>query len=189
MRRLSVIFLLCIVVLNFGCATRQKTSLSEGATAQRLLTYSIEKWVSKLSEDDFAVLAKQPVFLSVNFIIDSALLRYAEQVLKFSLQQKYQIQWVKNESDAVYKLSFFFNSLGTDSDYKGLSIPFIDITGGETGRIDLLALDQFHAITEGYYYIEGRSDNSLTRSEKTIVRIRSDSLSTPVISIPISNLK
>jgi len=70
-----------------------------------------------------------------------------------------------------------------------LSIPFINATDtSQSTRIDLLAIDMFHGISEMMYYVKHRSSNQVVKKGKIKARVRTDDVSTPVISFPVSDI-
>lgn len=186
----SALLLLVLVVASSGCSTRQVTDGLGGSTGQRLVTYSIEKWIEDLPDKPFESLRDQSVYIKTHFVQESEALNYATGLLTLKLQQRFQILPAASTDSARYELTFFFNSLGTDADYAGLSLPFIDVSGGGTSsRIDLLALDMYHGVSEGHYILKDNESGAISFSERALARVRADSLSTPILKIPVSNLE
>lgn len=182
--------LLAAGLIASGCATRQVSDNLSGSTGQRLVSYSIEKWIAELPSEPFETLRGQPVHIKTRFIEESPALSYATDLLTMKLQERFNVMPAVTADDASYEVVFFFNSLGTDADYVGLSLPFIDTSGGgNSSRIDLLALDMYHGVSEGHFVVRNVESGEITHFDKRLARIRTDSLSTPILKIPVSNLK
>ena len=171
-----------------GCATREPVGTLEGSTAQRLVTFSLDKFIKELIEDpEISALGGEPVHLGVYFLKDHPLLDYATRLLTARLQIAHDIKIVDADESAEFELDIFFNSLGTDQDTFGLSIPTLGFATTPDATIDILALDMFHGITEGYAIIKADT-GSIVQTERVLARIRRDNVSTPIISFPINQL-
>ena len=171
-----------------GCSTRQVVDPLEGSTAQRLVTYSIDQFVDELlAQPDIVALAGETVQLGVHFLAGHPLTRYAERLIDAQLQLTHGIRVVgANESPAA-ELDVFLNSMGTDNDEFGLTLPTLGLTPGST-TINVLALDMYHGITEGYAVIRSEEDGGIRKTERLLTRIRRDNVATPVIDFPINQL-
>ena len=131
--------LITILGLVSSCSTRQLSDSVTGSTAQRLATYSLEKFVRNLMEQsELRTLADQKIALRVHFLKDHALLDYATQLLRYQLESKYQVQFVEINEPAQYEVDVFFNSIGTDHDNFGLSIPGFGLAATPGTRISCL---------------------------------------------------
>jgi len=65
-----------------------------------------------------------------------------------------------------------------------MTTPTLGLATTSDGTIDILALDMFHGITEGYAIV--KADNGeIQRTERVLTRIRKDNISTPIISFPL----
>ena len=171
-----------------GCTTRQVSSTLEGSTAQRLVTFSIDKFIEGLAEQpEIAALAGQTVHLRVHFLKDHQLLDYADRLLTAQLQIVHKVKIAERTEPAQYDIDVFFNSIGTDSDDFGLSVPTLGLVPTGDGRIDILTLDMFHGITEGYAIIEA-DNGDIQQTDRVLARIRRDDVSTPFISFPLNQL-
>lgn len=178
-----------IVLLLTACSTREVVKKRAGSTEQRLITYSIEKMINALPEEDFNPYRGKRVELNTHFIIQDELLGYADRMLRLSLQHRFGIDIISSgeTSDAI--IDIFFDSIGTDADSFGLSIPLVNLSDtSQSTRIDLLALDMYHGVTECHYYIRDLQRDTLIKSDKILARIRTDKVATPIFNFPVSNL-
>lgn len=171
-----------------GCTTRQVSGTLEGSTAQRIVTFSIDKFIAGLAEQPvIAALEGKTTHLNVHFLKDHQLLDYATRLLNAELEIIHGIKIVDAEEPADNDVDVFFNSIGTDSDDFGLTIPTLGLATTSDGKIDILALDMYHGITEGYAIVKA-GDQPLQKTERIIARIRRDNVSTPVISFPLNQV-
>ncbi|MBN2283320.1 MAG: hypothetical protein JXO48_05475 [Deltaproteobacteria bacterium] len=178
-----------LVLCLFGCSTRQVVDTFSGSTEQRLLTHSIDKLMRSLPEKDFSSLTGESIFLETVFVLDSSVCAYATARLKKELEERYRCVIVDTPGEADRELFVFFTSLGTGNDKAGLSTPPLMVPGmGGTMAIDILALDMYHGVAELYYYLRDPATGTTTRGERVKAVIRTDSLATPVLTIPISTL-
>ena len=171
-----------------GCSTRQVVDPLEGATAQRLVTYSLDRFIEELlAQPEIVALAGETVRLDVHFLQEHPLIDYSERLIDTELQLTHGIAVAGPDDPSVAELDVFFNSMGTDSDDFGLSIPTLGLTPGRDS-IPVLALDMYHGITEGYAVIRSEADGSIEKTERLLARIRRDNVSTPVIDFPVNQL-
>ena len=177
-------FLLC------SCSTRQVREKYAGSTEQRLTSISINRVIGSIPEKDFSLLKGKKIFLNCHFLEKSGLLDYAKKRLELELMEKYNCRMVQKEADAEFKVHVFFTSLGTDSDKFGLSLPdmVLPVVGG-ISSIDLIALDKYHGISELYYYVVDKNDCVMVKGSRIKSVTKNDSLSLPLITIPISTVK
>ncbi len=176
-----------IVVLT-GCTTRQVSTTLDGSTAQRLVTLSLNKFIQSLAEQpQISALEGKKIRLGVHFLKDHQLIDYATRLLNAELQIIHKVDIVAAEESAEYEVDVFFNSIGTDNDDFGLSIPTLGLATTSDGTIDILALDMYHGITEGYAIIKADS-GSIEKTDRLLARIRRDNISTPVISFPLNQV-
>ncbi len=197
---MSRLFIILVVTLLIGgCSTRGLNDHYASVTEQRLVTQSLDKLVKALPEGDFTVLQDKSVFLQAYFIEQpvypeahmaeqSSLLAYAKQRLKLELMKKYSCRLVEDLEEADYQVHFFFNAIGTDQDSLGISTPEIIWPGVGGMQVDLIALEMFHGVTEGYYYIVDSQQNSTLRGPLQKARIRTDRLNLPFFSLPLNTL-
>ena len=184
--RLTILFL---ALFLSACTTRQIAPELSGATAQRLVTHSIEKLIASLPKEDFASIGQKPVYIQSHFIKKNDVLKYADQMLRLDLQQRFNLQMTDNLKDAVIELHFFFTSLATDNDTYGLTIPIVNFSDtAQSTQIDILAVDMYHGISEMMYYVKDNEANKIVKKRKLIARVRNDKFSTPIIDFPISNI-
>lgn len=164
------------------------TSTLEGSTAQRLVTLSLDRFIESLAaQPEVSALKGRTIHLGVHFLKDHQLIDYANRLLNAQLQIIHDIQVVDPSESAAFEIDVFFNSIGTDSDDFGLTIPTLGLATTSDGTIDLLALDMFHGITEGYAIV--KTDNgSIKRTDRLLARIRRDNVATPVISFPLNQV-
>lgn len=181
------VIVIAVLVLA-GCSTRQVSPTLEGSTAQRLVTLSINKFIQSLAQQpEIKSLEGKDIHLGVHFLKDHQLLDYATQLLAAELQIIHSIKIVSAEEPAEFDVDVFFNSIGTDSDDFGLSIPTLGVVTTADGTIDILALDMFHGITEGYAIVKADT-GSITKTERVLARIRRDNVSTPFLNFPLNQV-
>lgn len=183
-----ILILISIIALG-GCSTRQVHDKYSGSTAQRLVTYSIQKLAKNLTAKDFEPLRGKNVHLNSHFIVKNQNLVYAHDYFSVELRRRFGIQMVK-EQDAEYILDMFFSSLGTDQDTYGLSIPLINLSDtSQAVQIDILAMDMYHGIAEAKMFITDVESKTIVSRKKILSRVRTDKVSTPIFSFPVSSLE
>ena len=172
-----------------GCSTRQVVDPLEGSTAQRLVTYSIDRFVEELlAQPELVELAGETVRLDVHFLRGHPLGRYSERLIDAQLQLTHGIRVAGPDDASTTELDVFFNSMGTDNDEFGLTVPTgVVFPGGSD--LNLLALDMYHGITEGYAVIRSDDGGSIRKTERVLARVRRDNVSTPIIDFPINQLE
>lgn len=180
--------LLCMsLVVLTACSTRQVQDSLAGATAQQLMTHSIDDLAQSLPEEDFSRHTGKRVHLTSHFVEYTGLQSYADQRLAVELARRFDMQVVDNPLVAEVRLQVFYTALGTDHSRKGLVLPLGFVPGvDESIQIDLIALDQFHGVAEMYYFL-GPSGHE-HRSDVLQARTRTDAIGLPIITIPISNI-
>jgi len=84
----------------------------------------------------------------------------------------------------------FFTSLATDQDSLGFSIPIPTVTteSNEIGRLDIIALNMYHGVSELYFYVRDNATKTVVKAERSKAHIRTDKLALPIITIPINTL-
>ncbi|NVK21151.1 MAG: hypothetical protein HWD86_01415 [Kangiellaceae bacterium] len=183
------LILICCLLLLSACSTRQVVGNLSGSTEQRLVTYSVEKLIASLPQDDFAGLTGQKVFVKSHFIKKDEVLEYAHQMLQLELMRRFGLNLVSESSEAMTELHFFYTSLGTDTDTYGLTIPLVNLSDtSQSSQIDILAVDMYHGISEFMYYIKDNQRNQITKKRKILSRVKTDKFSTPILSFPLSDL-
>lgn len=181
------LFILLLIIS--ACSTRQIAPDLSGATAQRLVSHSIEKLISSLPTEDFESLSQESVFIKSHFIKKNDILEYADQMLRLDLQQRFKLKVTETSADATFELHFFFTSLATDNDSYGLTIPIVNFSDtSQSTNIDILAVDMYHGISEMMYYVKDNKAQSIVKKRKLIARVRNDKFSTPIIDFPLSNI-
>lgn len=189
-RRPSVlaVALLASCVMMAGCSTRQVVDPLSGSTAQRLVTYSLDQFVEELlAQPEIVAMAGETVQLGVYFLREHPLADYSERLIDAQLQLTHGIKVASPGESSKVELDVFFNSMGTDNDAFGLTLPTLGLTPG-ADSIDLLALDMYHGITEGYAIVRSKEGGSIQKTERLLARTRRDNVSTPVINFPINQL-
>ncbi len=186
-RMLPVLVAAGALLLGSGCGSRQVQDSLAGSTAQRLVTHSIDELVTQLPDSDFQSLAGKRIYLRSHFIERSEFRDYADQRLALELDNRFDIEMAPNAQVADQVLNVFYTSLGTDQAHLGFFLPLGFVPGVAEGtRINLITLEQFHGISEMYYFLgETGSEN---RGPLLQARIRTDALGLPIITIPISTL-
>lgn len=171
-----------------GCSTRQVSDTLAGSTAQRLVTLSLDNFIEDLAKQpEVAALAGKTIHLGVHFLKDHQLLDYATRLIGAQLQIIHGMKIARPEMVADFEVDVFFNSMGTDSDDFGLSIPTLGLATTPDGTIDILALDMYHGVTEGYAIIK-TDDGQIQKTERVLARIRRDNVSTPVFNFPLNQV-
>ncbi|QEP44734.1 hypothetical protein D5085_17285 [Ectothiorhodospiraceae bacterium BW-2] len=187
LRKVSVVGLMVLAVA--GCSTRQVVDHYNGSTEQRLISYSLEKMVLSLPEEEFLPLAGKRVYLQSHFIKTGALLDYAQRLIATGLEQRFAIVVTKERAEADIELELFFQSIGTDTDTFGLSLPLVNLSDtSETAQIDILAVNMYHGISECRYYIRDLASGEIVVTNKVLARVRTDKFATPIFSFPLSHL-
>ncbi len=187
MQTAAALVVLVALVFSTGCGSRQVQESLTGSTAQRLVTHSIDDLISGLPKEDFAGLEGKSVYVNSHFIERSEFRDYADQRLKVELQSRFAIQPAASPLAADRILNVFYTSLGTDHGLLGFYLPLGFVPGvSEHTRINLITLEQFHGVSEMYYYLG--ETGSEVRSQVHQARTRTDALGLPIITIPISTL-
>lgn len=175
-------------VMLASCSTRQVVDPLSGSTAQRLVTYSLDQFIEELlAQPEIVAIAGETVQLGVYFLREHPLADYSERLIDAQLQLTHGIRVAGPGETSAAELDVFFNSMGTDNDAFGLSVPTLGLTPGASS-INLLALDMYHGITEGYAVVRSEEGGSIQKTETLLARIRRDNVSTPVIDFPINHL-
>lgn len=181
--------LIITVFLLSACSTRQEGANFKGSTEQRLVTYSIDRMVGQLTPKEIQVIQNKKVFVKSHFVLDNHIVNYADQRLKMQLVDKFSAQLVETRHQAHYQLDMFYTSLGTDRDSTGFSVPIVNLSDPEQSTIvNLLAVDMYHGIAEGNFYLTDLETGKIVRKGKIKSRVKTDSFSTPLFSIPVSNI-
>lgn len=177
-----------LVAALVGCTTRQVSDTLEGSTAQRLVTLSLDRFIKELiQQPEIKALSDTPIQLRVHFLKDHQLINYATQLIALELQLTHNVSIASTDDTVDVEVDVFFNSIGTDSDDFGLTIPTLGVVTSGDGTIDILALDMFHGITEGYAVVQG-NDGSIQKTNRVLARIRRDQVSTPIINFPLNQV-
>lgn len=186
--RMRILASVLMTVIVAGCSTRQVSDTLEGSTAQRLVTYSLEKFIADLVSQPELSLTNHSVHLQVHFLADHPMADYATRLLTAQLEMTHSMQVKPANESADFQVDVFFNSIGTDRDDFGLTVPSLGLFTGVDSRIELLAIDMFHGITEGHAMIRpltgDPASHSVSRTERILTRIRRDKVSTPILELP-----
>lgn len=175
------------LLLLTACGTRQVQDSLTGATAQQLMTHSIDDLAQSLPDEDFALHAGKRIQLASHFVEYTGLQEYADRRLAVELARRFDIEVVDDPLSAELRLEVFYTALGTDHSRKGFVLPLGFVPGLEQStQIDLITLDQFHGVAEMYYFL-GPS-GSEQRGDVLQARTRTDALGLPIITIPISSI-
>ncbi|HLS05825.1 MAG TPA: hypothetical protein VK036_05955 [Wenzhouxiangella sp.] len=188
LKTIKPLLVACLLALLLSaCGSRQIQDSLTGATAQMLVSHSIDDLARHLPEADFLPHAGKSVFLTSHFLAESDLRDYADQRLAIELQRRFKMQMADSADDAELTLNVFYTALGTDFGTKGFHIPLGFMPGfNETAQINLISLEQFHGVAEMYYFI-GQS-GSERRGDVLQARTRTDAIGLPIITIPISSI-
>lgn len=176
-----------LVALAAGCTTRQVHDSLAGATAQQLMTYSIDRLVQRLPEEDFRRYAGKRIHLRSHFVEHDAVRAYADRRLTLALARRFDLEVVDEPGQADVSLTVFYTALGTDFSRKGFYLPLGTASGGEeVTELNLITLEQFHGVAEMYYFLGERGFE--TRGPTLQARTRTDAIGLPIITVPISNV-
>jgi hypothetical protein len=104
------------------------------------------------------------------------------------LLDRFNSRLVDSPEEAEYQVHFFFNAIGTDQDSFGITTPELYLPGVGVSQIDFIALEMFHGISEGYYYITDNRNAETMRGMLQKARVRTDRLNLPFISFPLNTL-
>ncbi len=172
-----------------GCSTRQVSRTLEGSTAQRLVTCSLDQFIEDLAEQpEISEMKGKTVHLGVYFVKGHPLMDNATRLITAQLNMIHDIKVAGPTDASQYEVDVLFNSLGTDSDDFGLSVPTFGLTP-TSDSINILALDMYHGITEGYAIVTATDDGSIQQTDRVLARIRRDNVSTPIIDFPLNQLE
>ena len=183
-----IAFLICLLALTSACSTRQAHESFSGSTAQRLVTHSIQKLAEKINYSDIDFMQGQPVHVKSHFVLDNQNLKYAHEYFSMEFRRRFDMKIVDIEQ-ATYIIDLFFTSLGTDQDNFGLTIPIVNLNDpSQSVNFDILAIDMYHGISEAKMFITNVAEDSIEARKKLLARVRTDKVSTPIFSFPISTL-
>ena len=172
-----------------GCSTREVVDPLAGSTAQRLVTYSLSQFIEELIEQpEIAEMEGESVRLGVHFLSEHPLMEYATRLITTQMRLTHDIVVAAPDESPELELDVFFNSIGTDNDDFGLSVPTLGF-GGSADSVNILALDMYHGITEGYAIVTSADNDGIRKTERVLARVRRDNISTPVIDFPLNQLE
>ncbi len=184
-------FVCMILLLSLtACSTRQVVDKLNGSTAQRLVTLSVDQLIGELPESPLSELQNAKVWMNTHFIREDPIHTYASARMKAEIDKRHQVIWADSEKGAEKVIDVFFTSLATDQDSLGFSLPVPTVTteSNEIGRIDIVALNMYHGVSELYFYVRDNATKVVVKAERSKAHIRTDKLILPIISIPISTL-
>ena len=190
MQKISIFIFMIISLSLTACSTRQVVDKLSGSTAQRLVTLSVDQLITELPENPLSELQDAKVWMNTHFIREDPIVTYASARMKTEIDKRHQVTWAESEKDAEKVVDVFFTSLATDQDSLGFSLPVPTVTteGNEIGRIDIIALNMYHGVSELYFYVRDNATKTVVRAERSKAHIRTDSLALPIITIPVSTL-
>lgn len=190
MRAFLILTTFVSAIVLSGCSTRQVQDQLSGSTAQRLVTHSVNKLISELPTSPLDELEGQRIWVDTHFIKNDPIVDYATARLKAEITKRHTITWAETREDAQRIVDVFFTSLGTDQDSFGLSLPVPTVTteSNDIGRIDLLAFNMYHGVSEMYFYVKNVAERKIVQSPTSKARIRTDKLALPIITIPLKTL-
>lgn len=184
--------LLTLCVIGFtltltACATRDLGDTLGGSTAQRLVTHSIDDLVRSLEGTELSTLRDQKVFINSYFLNESPIKHYADERLALELRARFGAEVVASQGEADQVMTVFYNSLATDLDNFGITIPLGYVPGfAESAELSVITLEKFHGISELYYYV---GPTGIEHRSKVIqAKVKTDALGLPFITIPLSNI-
>lgn len=184
----KAVIAVCLVSMLTACATRQPSDTLQGSTAQRLVTYSLEKFVDELlSQPQLSALANSKTQLRVHFMQDHPMVNYATALITRQLEVGQGIRVAANGEETANGIDVFFNSIGTDQDSFGLSVPTFGLASTPDTRINVLAVDMYHGVTEGYAVVQ-LAGGEVQRTQRVLARVRADNFATPVLEFPVNQL-
>ena len=184
----AVVALLSAFVVA-GCSTREVVDPLSGSTAQRLVTYSLDQFIEELiAQPEIAEMQGRTVRLGVHFLSEHPLIEYATRLITAQMRLTHDITAAAPDESPGLELDIFFNSIGTDNDDFGLSVPTFGL-GGSADSVNILALDMYHGITEGYAIVTSADGGGIQKTDRVLARIRRDNISTPVIDFPLNQLE
>src|SRR5690625_2824533 len=145
LKTIKLLLVACLLALLLSaCGSRQIQDSLTGATAQMLVSHSIDDLARHLPEADFLPHAGKSVFLTSHFLAESDLRDYAEQRLAVELQPLFSMQIADRADEAELTLKVFYSALGNDFGTKGLHNPLgFTPCFNETAQINLISLEQF----------------------------------------------
>lgn len=175
------------LVLTTACTTRQVQDDLSGATAQQLVTHSVDELVQRLPEADFRPHAGQTIHIDSHFVAHSEIQGYADQRLALELARRFDLEVVEDARFAELRMRVFYTALGTDFSRRGFYLPIGAAAGGEAStEVNLITLEQFHGVAEMYYFVG--PEGSEHRSDVIQARTQTDALGLPIVTIPISTI-
>ena len=136
-----------------------------------------------MAQPEIAEMQGKTVRLGVHFLNEHLLLDYATRLIAAQMQLTHGIKVAATDESLDLELDVYLNSMGTDSDDFGLSVPTLGLVGS-AATINLLALVMCHGITEGYAIVTATDDGSIQKTDHVLARVRRDNVSTPIIDFP-----
>jgi hypothetical protein len=177
-----------LIPLIAGCAARQTQDSLTGATAQRLVSHSVDRLAERLPDGDFEPLAGKRLRIESHFVADPALREYADRRLAIALRRRFGVEVVRGLQEADSVLNVFYTALGTNRDTKGFFLPLGYLPGLDAEyQIDLITLEQFHGVAELYYFVGPTGIEA--RGPVLQSRTRTEAIGLPIITIPINDVK
>ncbi|OUR92011.1 hypothetical protein A9Q81_17165 [Gammaproteobacteria bacterium 42_54_T18] len=190
MKKITIFACMILSLSLSACSTRQVVDKLSGSTAQRLVTLSVDQLISELPESPLSELQDAKVWMNTHFIREDPIVTYASARMKTEIDKRHQVTWTDSEKDAEKVIDVFFTSLATDQDSLGISIPIPTVTteSNEIGRLDIIALNMYHGVSELYFYVRDNATKTVVKAERSKAHIRTDTLALPIITIPINTL-
>ncbi|MDO6462519.1 hypothetical protein Q4485_17545 [Granulosicoccaceae sp. 1_MG-2023] len=142
-----------------------------------------------MKDEDFEAMRGKKIHLNSHFVVQTQDLRYAHEYFEMEFRKRFGMQIVK-EQDADYVFDLFFYSIGTDQDTYGLTVPLVNLSDtSQSISIDILAMDMYHGISEAKLFITDTHTQAIEERDRWLARVRTDKVSTPIFSFPVSSLE
>ncbi|EWH09644.1 hypothetical protein DS2_11768 [Catenovulum agarivorans DS-2] len=193
MNKSKIILLLTVLLYITGCSTREAGKQFSGSTEQRLITYSINKIAADFANQPLQAIQGQTIQIESHFVVKNNVVDYATAKIKSQLTETFGTRFVEASelplAPAQYTLKLFFTSLGTDRDSAGFSFPIINLSEPERSTsISVLAVDMYHGISECNYVLVDTRSNQIVSKGQVSARVKTDNFTTPLFSVPISDI-
>lgn len=170
MKKLVILFF-CLFL--YSCSARQVVSVYEGSTAQRLITYSINRSVEDFPVRALRLMRGEKVYIELNYLEGMTGHTYLRHRIVAELNNK-GIDVVEDKSKATMIMDVFCTSLGTDNSYSGVNTPAIPTIFGTLPTIKLFGVDLYRGITQFYFFLYNKSGTVKMKSKIVKGEAKSD---------------
>lgn len=160
------LILLPLCLLLYSCTARQVVSIYEGSTAQRLVTYSINRSVENFPVRALKIMKGKKVYIEFNYLQGMTGHSYLHSRIVSELKNK-GVTVVDDKSKADMDMDVFCTSLGTDNSYAGLNTPSVPTLFGTLPSIKLFGVDLYRGIT-GFYFFLYNKDGTINLKSKVV---------------------